>query len=73
MTYRKPFFHIRRPSLKGRIAARFSVKRMIRAKVRAPRGLGLLTNPKKAIYNRMYRRRTVDPLRVLSRLGALLK
>ncbi len=68
MTYRKPFFHIRRLSLKGRIAARTSLKRMIRAKVRAPRGFGILTNPKKAIYNRVYRRRTVDPLRLLGRL-----
>jgi hypothetical protein len=46
----------RKPSLSKRIAARTSVKRMIRAKVRAPKGLGLLTNPKKAIYNRVYRR-----------------
>jgi hypothetical protein len=68
VTYRKPFFHIRRLSLKGRIAARTSLKRMIRAKVRAPRGFGILTNPKKAIYNRVYRRRTVDPLRLLGRL-----
>ena len=43
---------------------------MIRAKVRVPRGWGLLTNPKKAIYNRVYRRRTVD---VFKALGELFK
>lgn len=38
---------IRTPSLKGRISSRLSVKRMIRSKVRVPKGLGLVTNPKK--------------------------
>lgn len=67
MTYRLPFFHVRKPSLRGMISARVSVRRRIRAKIRAPRGLGILTNPKKAIYNRVYRRRTVS-LRKLARL-----
>ncbi|MDR3471599.1 MAG: hypothetical protein P4M09_07895 [Devosia sp.] len=68
MAYRKPFFHIRKPSLRGMISARASVKRAIRARVCAPRGFGLLTDPKKAIYNRLYRRRTVGVGRLLRKL-----
>jgi hypothetical protein len=60
MGRRKAFFHVRKPSLKGRIAARTSFKRMIRAKTRAPKGWGWLTNPKKAAYNRAYYRRTMS-------------
>lgn len=52
-------FGIRVPSLRKRIAARTSWKRMVRSKIRAPRGMGILTNPKKAIYNRVYNRTTV--------------
>lgn len=68
MGRRKSFFHIRTPSLKGRIAARTSIKRMVRAKVRAPRGFGFLSNPKKAVYNRLYRRRTVSVFTLLAKL-----
>ena len=48
------------PSLTKRIAARTSVKRIIRHNMglKAPRGMGWLTNPKKAAYNRMYNRTT---------------
>lgn len=53
-------FGIRKPSLKKRIAARTSVKRYIRHSLglKAPRGWGWLTNPKKAAYNRVYHRTT---------------
>lgn len=53
-------FGIRKPSLKKRVAARVSVKRAIchRLGLKAPRGLGLVTNPKRAIYNRIYSRTT---------------
>ncbi len=53
-------FGYRRPSLKKRIAARTSIKRMIRQNLgfKAPRGWGWLTNPKKAAYNRVYNRTT---------------
>jgi len=49
-------FGYRRPSLKKRIAARTSVKRYIRHSLgmKAPRGWGWLTNPKRAAYNRVY-------------------
>ena len=49
---------IRKPSLKKKIAARTSPKRIIRSKVRAPKGAGWITNPKKAAYNRAYNRTT---------------
>ncbi len=48
----------RKPSIKKRIAARTSVKRAVRAKVRVPKGYGWVTNPKKALYNRVYYRTT---------------
>jgi hypothetical protein len=53
-------FGMRKPSLKKSIAARTSVKRYIRHSLglKAPRGWGWLTNPKKAAYNRVYNRTT---------------
>jgi hypothetical protein len=49
-------FGFRIPSLTKRIAARTSVNRIIRHNLgfKAPRGMGWLTNPKKAAYNRIY-------------------
>jgi len=49
-------FGIRIPSLTKRIAARTSVKRIIRHNLgfKAPRGMGWITDPKKALYNRVY-------------------
>ena len=54
-------FGIRTPSLKKRIAARTSWKRVVRHSLglKAPRGYGWLTNPKRAAYNRVYNRTTV--------------
>lgn len=59
---------LRKPSLRGRIAARTSLKRYVRHSlgVKAPRGWGWLTNPKKAAYNRAYNRTTVDPFKLLA-------
>ncbi len=51
-------FGFRTPSLKKRISARTSVKRAVRSKVRVPKGYGVLTNPKKAMYNKVYNRTT---------------
>lgn len=49
-------FGFRIPSLTKRIAARTSVKRIIRHNLgfKAPRGMGWITNPKKALYNKVY-------------------
>ena len=53
-------FGLRKPSLKRMIAARISPARFVRHELglKAPRGLGWVTNPKKALYNRIYRRIT---------------
>jgi hypothetical protein len=53
-------FGLRTPFLKKRIAARTSWKRVVRHSlgIKAPRGLGWLTDPKKAAYNRVYNRTT---------------
>ena len=61
----------RKPSIKGRISARTSWKRYARHSLglKAPRGWGWLTNPKKAAYNRVYNRTSVGcvvlPLSIL--------
>ena len=49
-------FGFRIPSIKKRIAARTSVKRVIRHNLgfKAPRGLGWITDPKKTLYNKVY-------------------
>lgn len=50
----------RKPSIKKRVAARTSLKRVVRHNlgIKAPKGWGWLTNPKKAAYNRVYGRTT---------------
>ena len=49
-------FGFRIPSLTKRIAARTSVKRIIRHNLgfKAPRGMGWITDSKKALYNKVY-------------------
>jgi hypothetical protein len=49
-------FGFRIPSITKRIAARTSVKRIIRHKLgfKAPRGMSWITDPKKAMYNKVY-------------------
>ena len=61
-------FGIRTPSLTKRIAARTSLKRYVRQSLglKAPRGWGWLTNPKKAAYNRVYNRTSVGCLILLT-------
>jgi hypothetical protein len=51
-------FGIRTPSLRKRIAARTSIKRVLRHSLglKAPRGWGWLTDPRRAAYNRIYNR-----------------
>jgi len=53
-------FGMRKPSIRKSIAARTSVKRYIRHSLglKAPRGWGWLTDPKKAAYNRIYNKTT---------------
>jgi len=63
-------FGIRKPSLKRSIAARTSWKRVVRHNlgVKAPKGLGILTDPKKAVYNKVYNRTTVSFWSLLKKL-----
>lgn len=63
-------FGFRRTSIKGRISARTSWKRFVRHNMglKAPRGYGWITNPKKAAYNRIYHRVTIDPVKLLVNL-----
>lgn len=51
----------RTPSVKKLIAARISLRRYVRHSLglKAPRGYGWITNPKKALYNRVYNPTTV--------------
>ena len=60
-------FGFRVPSLSKRIAARTSPKRFIRHNLgfKAPRGYGWITNPKKAMYNRVYNRTTTGCMLIL--------
>jgi hypothetical protein len=66
-------FGFRVPSLSKRIAARTSIKRLVKNKLglRAPRGWGWITNPKRAAYNRVYYRTTRGCLVLLVFCGAL--
>jgi hypothetical protein len=49
-------FGFRIPNLNKRIAERTSVKRVLRHNLglKAPKGMGWITNPKRAAYNRVY-------------------
>jgi hypothetical protein len=61
-------FGFRKPSIKKRIAARTSWKRVVRHSLglKAPRGWGWLTNPRKAAYNRVYNRTSLGCSLVLA-------
>ena len=61
-------FGLRKPSIRNSVAARTSVKRMMRHNLgfKAPRGWGWLTNPKRAAQNR-------STISFWGILGALLK
>ena len=59
------------PSLKKRLSARTSLKRAVRQRLglKAPRGWGWVTNPKRADYNRVYNRTTRGCLVVVVAVG----
>ena len=61
-------FGVRRPSLHGALAARLSLKRYIRHSLglKAPRGWGWLTDPRRALYNRVYYRTTRSVIEILN-------
>ena len=68
MPRRRSVFRV--PSLNKRISARTSLKRVVRHNLglKAPRGWGWLTNPKRAVYNRVYNRTSIGCV-VLSMLS----
>jgi hypothetical protein len=61
---------IRKPSLGKMLTARTSVSRYVRHSlgVKAPRGWGWVTDPKRALYNRVYSRLTVSVLDLIKGL-----
>jgi hypothetical protein len=61
-------FGFRKPSLSKRIAARTSVKRAVKNSLglKAPKGWGWLTNPKKAAYNKVYNKTSKGCLSVIA-------
>jgi hypothetical protein len=63
-------FGFRIPSITKRIAARTSVKRIVQNELglKAPRGYGWITNPKKFVYNKVYNKTTVSSGCVLTLL-----
>lgn len=67
-------FGFRVPSIRKRISARTSLKRYVRNSLglKAPRGWGWLTNPRKAVYNRVYNRTTRGCLVMVLVFGGML-
>ena len=63
-------FGVRRPSLRRMISARTSPARFVRHRLglKAPRGWGWLTNPRRAAYNRVYSRTTTSVWSLLKAL-----
>ena len=61
---------LRNPSIKKSLAARTSPTRLIRNALglRMPRGFGFVSNPKKAIYNRIYNRTSFSIWTLLKKL-----
>ena len=55
-------FGIRKFSLNKRISARTSVKRYVRHNIgiKVPKGFGIITNPKKAVYIKVYNKTTIS-------------
>lgn len=68
---RRSIFRV--PSLTRRLAARTSIKRVVRDQLglKAPRGWGWLTNPKRAASNRVYNRTSIGCGAVIVALLAL--
>ena len=67
-------FGFRMPSIRKRIAARTSLKRIVRNSlgIKASRGYGWFTNPKKAAYNRVYNRTTRGCMVTLGMLASFI-
>ncbi len=64
-------FGIRTPSLKRMISTRLSPKRQLVnvLGLKMPRGYGILRNPKRAIYNKIYNRITINVPRLIKKVS----
>lgn len=67
-------FGFRIPSIAKRISARTSVKRIVQNELglKAPRGYGWITNPKKFVYNKVYNKTTVGSSCMLTLLVLII-
>lgn len=63
-------FGVRKLSVCKMISARLSLPRAIRHRLglKMPRGLGWFSNPKKALYNRIYNRTSVGVIELLKKV-----
>ena len=63
-------FGMRKPSFRKSFAARTSAARYVRHSLglKAPRGWGWVTNPRRALYNRVYYRTTFSLWDILRKL-----
>lgn len=63
-------FGFRKPSIKKRISSKTSVKKQLvnRLGLKMPRGLGWVRNPKKYMYNKVYNKTTIDPIKLIKKL-----
>ncbi|NLN14020.1 MAG: hypothetical protein GX185_00275 [Tissierellia bacterium] len=61
---------MRKPNLKKRVAARTSLKRQLvhRGGFKMPRGYGWVRDPKRYVYNKVYRRTSFDVFKLLKKL-----
>lgn len=70
-------FGIRKPSLKKSIKARTTgkLKRTIKSSINplyGKRGMGIINNPKKALYNKIYNKTTISSVMMLHRTKRIL-
>ena len=66
----------RKPNLKKRLKARTTskLKREIKKTINpfyGKKGMGVIRDPKKALYNKVYSKTTIDPIKVLKKLFGL--
>ena len=63
-------FGVRKLSVSKMISSRLSFPRVIRHRLglKMPRGLGWFSNPKKALYNRIYNRTSVGVIELLKKV-----
>jgi len=64
-------FGLRTPSIKKMVSSRLSVKRNLvhRCGLKMPKGTGILRNPKKAVYNKVYNKTSFSIFDLLKKLS----